>query len=142
MAINDSTISQDVFDSIRSKVVAASPYVVGATTTTTIAASVLAAYNDKTPARPQIVINPALIDEDEWKFGGLQGKKVINVVVECYYANTLGIDQLWDQVRVALVANDIEGIDLISVTSDYGFASNPADAKFHVKSGTFTYERE
>jgi hypothetical protein len=142
MTISDTTISQDVFNSIRAKVVAAAPYVYNATTTTTVAASIVASYNDKTPSRPQIVINPALIDENEWKFGSSQGKKVINVVIECYYNNTLGIDQLFDSVRAALVANDIDGMDLMAISSDYGVATNPADAKYQLKSGTFTYERE
>jgi hypothetical protein len=82
-----------------------------------------------------------MIDEDSWKFGGSQGKKMINVVIECYYSNTLGVDQLFDQVRAALDDNDIDGIDLVGISSDYGYNTS-AEQKYHVKSGTFTYERE
>jgi hypothetical protein len=141
MVIADATISQDVWSAVRTKVVAAAPYVSNSSTAATTAASINSVFNDKTAARPQIIINPALIDEGDWKFGGLQGKKVINVVIECYYSNTLGIDQLWDQVRAALDDNDLDGIDLVAITTDYGFSS-PGEQKFHVKSGTFTYQRE
>jgi hypothetical protein len=81
------------------------------------------------------------LDEAEWKFGGFQGKKVINVVVDCFGSSTLFVDQLWDQVRAALDDNDLSGIDLVAISTDYAFNS-PGDQKYHLKSGTFTYERE
>ncbi len=141
MTISDDTISVDVFSAVRTKIVAAAPYVTNSTTAATTAAGINATFNSKTPSRPQVVINPALIDEDSWKFGSFQGKKIINVVIECYYENTLGIDQMFDQIRAALDDNDLDGMDLVSISTDYGFNS-PGDQRYHVKSGTFTYERQ
>lgn len=141
MAINDTSISVSVWDAVKAKLVAAAPTVSNLSTSATTAASIRAAYNDTEPARPQIILNPAIIDEADWKFGGTQGKKIINVLVECYADKSSYVDQLWDQVRAALVIDDIDGVDLRAIASDYAFSS-PGDQKFHMKSGTFTYERE
>ncbi len=140
--VSDSDISQDLWDDIKSALVAAVPVITSslATTDTTVA-SITSTYNDKAPTRPQIVIHPILVDEGDWKFGSVDGKKLINVVVDCYASKTLYVDQLWDQVRNTLVQNTIAGVDLNALTSDYGF-SDPGDQKFHVKTATFTYLRE
>ena len=139
--VSDSTLSTDVFTEIRNKIVAAAPYVTNSTTSSTSAASILAVHNDTKTTIPQIVINPIVYDEANWKFGGTEGKKFINVIIDCYYKNTLGIDQMSDQVLTALKVNDISGIDLVGVTGDYAFNVNN-EAKFHLKSTTFTYDRE
>ena len=141
MSISDSSLSVDVFSEVRSKIVAAAPYVTNSTTSETTLAQVRAAYNDKEPVRPQIVINPIEKDEANWKFGGTEGKKFININIECYYKNTLGVDQLADSVETALKANDINGIDLIGVVSSYAY-TNPVLIKYHMKGITFTYDRE
>ena len=141
MSISDDTISVDVFNDVRTAIVSASPIVTNSTTSKTKTATVLAAYNDKATTTPQIVINPAAIDESEWRFGSFQGKKIINVSVECYYSNTLGVDQLSDTVMKAIRETAFDGMELIAVTSDYAF-TNPNEMKFHLKTITFTFERE
>jgi len=141
MAISDSTISVDVFTEIRNKLVSTAPYVTNSSTSATYAASINAVYNDKNTTKPQIVIYPARISEDTFRFGGTEGKKAVNVNIECYYQNTLGVDQLSDQIKTALKANDIIGIDLVGIVTDYAF-TNPAESKFHLKTMTFTYTRE
>jgi hypothetical protein len=142
MAISDTSLSVDVFGSIRTALVSASIAVTSQTVPTEVtSASILAAYNDKSVGRPQIIINPIQIDESGYKFGGVYGKKFINITVDCYYKNSLGIDQMYDQVYNALAANTVEGISLVGVTTDVEFDS-PGEQKYHRKSGTFTYTRE
>lgn len=81
------------------------------------------------------------MDEGEWKFGSYEGHKFLNVTVDCYDKRTAGIDELYDQVQYALKNNVISGVQLIAVASDVGFSS-VNDNKYHVKTGTFTYDRE
>ena len=145
MSINDDTLSVDVFDTIRSVLVSASPVVTNTTTSNTKTASVLAQYNDKSPSAPQIIIIPADVSEDTFKFGGKQGKKFINVGIECYYTNSLGVNQLADQVKVAIkdACEDgtIIGMDLVGLTENMAFV-NPNEAKYHLKTLTITFDRE
>jgi hypothetical protein len=142
--VNDATLSVDIFDAIRTKLVALAPYVSNLTLTTTTAATINAVYNDKQPSRPQVTINPASYTEDNWKFGSSQGRKLINVNIDCYAENTLGVDQLFDQIAAYLkdeTTGAISGLQLAAVASDYGFSSSGSN-KYHVKSATFTYDRE
>jgi hypothetical protein len=145
MAINDATLKVDVYTTIRDVLVAAAIKVTNSTTSGTKTASVLAAHNDKRTTVPQIVISPASVSEGEFKFGDLEGKKFINVNLECYYKNTLGADQLDDAcvaaIKAALLDATITGMDLNAVDSDYGFA-NPNEAKFQFKTVSFTFIRE
>jgi len=141
MAINDSTISVDIFTEIRDKIVAGAPHVVNSSTNATTVASINAVYNDRKTTKPQIVIQPISLDENTFRFGGTEGRKSINVNLECYYSTTLGVDQLSDSIKYILKNNDILGIDLVGVVTDYAF-TNPAESKFHMKTMTFTYIRE
>jgi hypothetical protein len=141
MSISDATLSQDVWTSIRTRIVTANPTVVNSATGSTTSASVYASYNDKKATRPQIVIMPIQDDEDTFKFGGTEGRKSINVDIEIYHNTTEGIDQMSDTIKHALKQNDIDGIDLVSITTDYAF-TNPDVTKYHLKTVTGTYLRE
>jgi hypothetical protein len=141
MSISDSSLNVDVFNVVRTTIVGAKPIVTNSSTSATELASVRAAYNDTQPDKAQIIINPLSKDESSWKFGSSEGKKIINVTVDCFYRNTLGIDQLCDQVEYAIKTADISGIALIGVTTDYAF-NMANDAKFHMKSITFSFDRE
>ena len=141
MAITDSTINSSVWTEVRSKIVAAAPYVTNSSTSATTAAAINAAYNDKIPTRPQIIIHPINMSEGEWKFGGNQGRKFIDIMVDCYYKNSLGIDQMADQVEDTLKTNEIAGIELVGITSDVAFDVS-GENKYHLKSITFSYDRE
>jgi hypothetical protein len=81
------------------------------------------------------------LDESGYKFGSGQGRKFMNITVECYSENTLGIDQLSSQVRDAISTASIDGMELVAVSSDYAF-TNPDVNKFHLKTITFTFDRE
>lgn len=143
MSISDATISNDVFDVVRTTLVAANISVTEAGNTRK--SSVLAQYNDKKPTLPQIVITPIDISEDSYRFGGKYGKKFINVIVECYYPNTYGVDVMADATREAIITamdnGSITGMDLSAITESYGFI-NQDENKFHLKSITFTFIRE
>jgi len=141
MAISNSTLNVDVFSEIRALIVANTPYVTNSTTASTTAATINAAYNDKPSIKPQIVINPINKDETKDKFGSNEGRKFINIVIECYYSNTLGIDQLADSVEYTLKHNEIVGIEMVGVTSDYAF-NMAAKSKVQLKTLTFTYDRD
>ena len=148
MAINDATLSSDVFTTVRSVIVNAVPkitYTDKSAASKTKTASVLAQYNDKTPSAPQIVILPSDVSEDSWRFGGTEGKKFINVMLECYYTTTLGVDQLADTIKAAIKTacenQTISGMELVGISENYAFV-NPGDMKFHLKTLTFTFDRE
>jgi len=135
MTISDSTLNSDVWTTIRTLLVAAAPTAEGTL------ASVKASYNDEDVAKPIIIVYPAETSENEYKFGSSYGKRFINVTVECYYKNTLGIDQLADTVEDTIRNATIAGMELVAVSSDYAFV-NPNESKFHLKSITFTFDRE
>lgn len=138
MTVSDSTLTADIFTSIRTKLVAAN---LAITDGDVYAASIGASFNDKNPTRPQIIITPISYDEGTFKFSSKEGKKTINVVIDVFYKNTLGIDVLSDRVVDVIKANDIEGLNLIGVTTDYAFSS-PGDNKWHLKTLTFGFDRE
>ncbi len=142
MAISDSRITSSLWDEVRSLLVAAAPYVtISSASTDTVTATITNSYNDRTMSRPTIVINPIPMDEGEWKFGSTEGHKFLPVTIDCYDKRTSGIDELYDQVQYALKTTAIAGVELVAVSSDVGFSS-VNDNKYHVKTGTFTYDRE
>jgi len=130
LTINDATISVDIFTDIRTKLVAGLS-----------SASVNASYNDRNGGKNQVVITPVSINEDFDKFGGTEGKKAITVVLMMYHSDTLSLDTLCDEVRVAIKANDISGMSLVSIDEDYAFNLSLED-KLHSKSFSCAYLRE
>jgi hypothetical protein len=141
MAIADTTLSVDVWNAIKDALVAIAPVVTNTSTSATSLVSVRAAYNDEKDKPPVIVIEPATFSEDSYAFSSTEGKKLINVSVLCYGNNGLQCSQLIDQVNTKLKLNDIDGIDLVGVTTDYAFnVSN--QSKIQLVSGVYTYVRE
>jgi hypothetical protein len=139
MTINNNTLKSDVFDAIRGLLANADLAVTDGGNIRK--ASVLASFNDKSPSKPMVVINPASVGEDTWKFGGTEGKKSINVSIEAWYGNTLGVDQLDDQICTLLKQDNIPGISLIGINSDYAFNA-PGNQKWHLKTISVGYDRE
>ena len=140
MAIANSTLSVDVFNTVRNIIVAAAPQVVNEDASTKTA-SVLAAYNDKKPSTPQVIMYLPEREMAKDKFGGTNSKRFINVLVECYYKTSRGAAQLTDAVVDAVDSAEIDGMDLVAVSTDVAFI-NPNDQKFHVTGITFTFIRE
>ena len=141
MAISDSTLHTDVWEEVRSKLVAAAIAITNSETSDTTTVTIAGSYNDKAPTRPQIIINPLDKSESSFKFGSTSGKQAINVIVDCYASTGLYVDQMSNQVETTLKDNDIDGLDLVAITTDTGFSS-PGQAKFPLKSFVFSYDRE
>ena len=136
MTISNSTLYTDLWTEVRTVLVAAS------LTAESTAASVSASYNDKKQTTPQVIIEQ--IEKSEgprYKFGSNEGKKTVNVTITAYYKNTLGVDQLKQQIEVAMKANEFDDLILIGMSVDNAFI-NPNEAKYHSSSLTFTYDRE
>lgn len=142
MAINDQTLYTDVWTTIRNIVVASSPYISNSVTNATTVASVYASFNDTTPTRPQIIINPIEKSESEYKFGSISGKKSINVIIDCYGTKSVFADQLIQAVDYALASSIPEGIELIGTVSNSPFETLNGTNKLFGQSMTFTYIRE
>ena len=141
MTISNSTLYTDVWNTIRTILVSTPIYVTISTTSETTAASIVAEYNDKSPSRPQIVLHSMDKSEDGYFFGGNEGKKLIDVTVDCYYSNSLGMDQLSEQVENLVKNNVITEMELVGITTDTAF-TNPNTTKYQFKTIVFTYDKE
>ena len=141
MAINDSTIYNDVWVEVKNKLVTTGLYITNSETSATTAVSIEAAYGDEIVTRNSVRIYPARLDEEFDKFSSNQGKKDINIIIDCVGKVGKYADELKGQVRNILIANDITGIDLVGLT-DNGFFTPVSREKFYGQSLTFTYMRE
>lgn len=141
MSIDDKTLRQDIFTSVRNVLVQANIVITNSSTSATTAAAIEATYNDKDTKKPCIVITPALVTEDGWKFNSDQGHKLINVIVDCYAGNTLYADQLADQVADAIKEYNFEDVALVGVEQNYNFNGFNQN-KFHLVSNTFIFDKE
>ena len=140
MTVSNATISADVWTAVKAAIENASP-IVTLSTSATKSAAVEAVYVNKRTTTPQIVVNPIQKEESEYKFGATRGRMFINITVDCYYKNTLGIDQLADQVEEAIANEDFGNMELVGISSDYAY-TDPNEADFHLKSITFTFDKE
>ena len=143
MAVSDTTKSNDIFSTVRTVIYNASPTVTD--TSGTHVAPVYAKYNDKQTNTPQIVIESSTTTEGTYKFSSTQGKKLINISASCYYNTPKGCDSLGDQitnaVKTAVDNGTIQDIELVGVSEDVAFI-NPDEMKFHLKTITFTFDKE
>ena len=139
--VSDNALNVSVWDAVRTALTASTIFVTNSTTNVTTRASIEAKYNDKAYT-PQVIISPAEYNENNYKFGSNIGKKDINVTIECYYKDTLGIEQMADQVDT-LIKNSIStlGMDLVGVTTSYAYAG-VNDTKVNLLSLTYTFNRE
>ena len=136
MAINNDTLYSDIYTAVKTVLLAASLTASGKS------ASVDASYNDKKQVSPQVIIEP--VDDSEgprYKFGNNQGKQTINISISAYYKTTKGVDELKQQIKVAMKANEFDDLMLKSIGVDNAFM-NPNQAKYHSSTLTFTYDRE
>lgn len=141
--MNDSTLHQDVWQSVRTLLVSTSDpiKITNTATAVTTQVSIVAAFND-TGKRPQIVIVPITVSESNYKFGGLYGQRFIDVTIECYGTLGVYVDQMADQVDTKIrAALPNLGMELVAVTTDYSEAG-VGENKNHLKSLTFSFDRE
>lgn len=143
MAINDATLETDIWDDVRSVLVTANltTSLVAGSVTTTSSANITGAYPDKPTTKPQVVIYPVQYDEGEYKFGSTYGRRMLNVVVECYSDKSVLLDQLSQQVSAALRGTVLDGATLVGTSANYVFSA-PGENRMHGKTLTFTYLRD
>ena len=141
MAISDNTLTSDIWTEIRTLIVSANPIVTNSTTGATTLAGVKAVFNDSGAARPQIIVRPVTPSTKNHKFGETVSAKNVTVLIECYADNTLGTDQLFDQVSYLLETNPIAGIEITDLDSDYAM-NIAANSQYQMKSLSLTYDRE
>ena len=140
--VSDTNLSTDIWTALNSKLVGSIVISKQTAPTSTVTASVVASYNDKYPTRPIIELVPITSDESLDKFGGTEGRKNVTAIINCYAKNTYSVDQMRDQIKSILKVNDIPGIDLISISDDYGTPLMPNDIKFHLIAISANYLRE
>jgi hypothetical protein len=138
MAITDNRVATTVWTDVKSVLTSAN--LIASTGSSTSSPDILGAYNDKHTNHAQVIINPISLSEAEYKFGGLYGNRSINVIIEVYHGDAKCVDDLCDQIRVAM-ASPIAGMDLRSVNEDPDFFS-PGDNKIKSKVIVFNYNRE
>ena len=140
MAITDQSIYTSTWTEIYTVLAAANLITTNSATGATTAVKIGGSFNDES-IKPQVVIHPVEKDEEAPKFGGNEGKKFINVIIDCYGTRGASVDQMNEQVEYALKYNQIIGIDMIGMISNGGFEPI-AGNKYQLKSTTFTYDRE
>lgn len=139
MAISNTTLSTDVYGAIRTALVGANIKVTFKNTT--IDTSVVPAYNNDKTNVPQIVIYDSEYAESSYKFGSNHGKKLISVLIECYYTDGRGASEMKDKVINAIKSTVFDGMELVAVTTDTAFI-NPNLQKYHLVGITCTFDRE
>jgi len=141
MTVSDSTVYIDIFTDIRSILVSANLATTNSSTGATSTATIAADYNDKAPNKTQVIINGADKDMSRFKFGKARGREFINVTIDCYDPKTLGVAQLASQVEEAILSASWPGMSIVAVSSNQGFLT-VNDTRYHIKSLTFTFDRE
>ena len=141
MALTEQTLSVDFWTDVRTLLVAQNLKVTNSTTSATTAASIKSSYPDEATTRPIVIINPVSPNKTQDKFSDYNGANLINLSVECYYKNTLGTDQLRDQVTYALERNAIGGMEPNSIVSSPSFLEINGQ-KYHGTTVTAVYKRE
>lgn len=132
MAITDSSIFRNLFTDVRARLV---------TALDGTGVSVNAVFNDKALTRPQVVLSPAVMTEDNFPFNDTEGTKAITMVVDIWAGTAKDMDTYSDTIITAIKANDIDGISLESVEVSYDFTQSQED-KLHLKTLSCGYVRE
>lgn len=137
--VSDQTLRTDLWNDIRTVLVSAA---IQSTIGSTVkSASIVAAYNDQSTSKPQIVIYPINPEETLDKFGGYSGRININVMVDCFSNSSLASDQLADQASYALKTASISGVELINISSDND-STGIGGEKYNLVSLSINYLRE
>lgn len=141
MTITDATLPTAFWTALRTRINTAAPYTTNPTTATTTAASIKASYKDLETARPTIVIDPSAITNTPDSFGTTTGQKSINAVIRVFTEFSVGVDQLDEQIQNALIADDIDGVDLESIESSPDVPADPTNIKYYSKTISVAYKR-
>lgn len=102
--------------------------------------TITSADSDKTFSKPTVAIHSLDKDEDNVFFGSSEGKKTMNVVIDCHATTAKKAEEILEDVEYELKNNKIQGVKLSSITSNYNKdLINELEMKY--KSATFTYTR-
>lgn len=134
MSINDNNLSVDVFDAVRARLISASLVSGGKSVDVRVS-------HAESSGRPQIVMEPLDIGESSWTFNNVEGSKSIPVVMRVFAGNHLDNAVLGDLVTGVVKLNDIQGINLVLLSSSNDF-TNVTDNKYKSKTISATYNRE
>ncbi len=140
MAISDETLSSDIWKTIRQTLVDAS-ITIDSKSVTIQASNADTTDNNGSARKVFIIIHPVNLDETKDKFGSNQGKKFINIFIDCIYNKVGFVEELADKVNYILSEANISGLDLVGITSDSAF-TDPNRKKYHEKNLSFAYMRE
>ena len=134
MSINDNNLSVDVFDVVRARLISAS--LVSDSVSVDIRVS-----HAESSGRPQIVMEPIAYSESNWGFNDTEGLKNIPVILSLYTTNHKSNSELGDSVMTILKANDISGLNLVSVDMSVDM-TNVTDNKYKSRTISANYQRE
>lgn len=141
MTITDATLPTAFWTALRTRINTAAPYTTNPSTAATSSASIKASYKDLETARPNIVIDPAAISNTPDSFGMTTGQKDINAVIRVFTEFSVGVDQLDEQIQNALIADDIDGVTLVTIESSPDAPADPTNIKFYSKTISVAYQR-
>jgi|TARA_Y100000310_G_scaffold243849_1_gene248526 hypothetical protein len=136
MTISSASLRQDVFETIYDRLTAKA---VASSFGTSTQPTITATYIDSAKVFPQIVVNPADVEEGEYVFDRSSSLKNIVVVVETYGLSNQDRDILSDNINT-FMESPITGMTLESVDENNS-VSLDKDTKIRNKTITFTFSR-
>lgn len=141
MAIDDSSLRQSVFSTLKSALTAASITASDADSSS-ITPTYTGMFSDKTKNLPEIVINRAS-PESTGKMAfndGFDHEKIVNVALDIYAKKNVHVDQLSDGISNYFTNNSISGFPLVGWEEDDEL-SEPNDNKLHRKTIFLAFKR-
>lgn len=89
-----------------------------------IDAGVEATYNSKgIGKKPLVVIQPLVVDESTFRFGGVHGRRGVTVIVDIYARSGLTVDTIGDSLLYGLKSTAINDLLPITILDDYSYLS-------------------
>jgi hypothetical protein len=107
----------------------------------TITASVEASYNDKKLAKPIIVIDPVIVSEGGFSFGGVNGRRGVTAPVHIYAGTGYEVDTLGELLVHGFKARPIQGLVLSTIEDSYDYEEVSGN-KVHLLSLSMGFIRE
>lgn len=103
-------------------------------------ATVTAAYIDNDSAFPQVVIYPITVSKEGFTYDRGFGRESINVIIEVYTKKAKDLDQLSDEITVAMQALKMNSLQLVNVNEDIALNTDNSN-KIRLKTLTYNYFR-
>lgn len=132
VTITGSTLRSNVFEHIYDTLTAAN--LLSSTVTVT------ASYIDGNQAFPQVVINPANVDKDEFSFDRSNSTNTINVVLDIFTKKNKDKDLIADEIDALSGLKNINGL-IFTGWSESNALEVGNENKLHLKSIVLSYKR-